>query len=105
MWYYDGMEKAKNDEKILAEAAKIIRGHLGEKCKVFLFGSRADGTARERSDYDIGILPENELKNGELGEIKEELENLPTLYKIDVVDFSNVSENFYTVAMQNIINL
>ena len=38
-------------------------------------------------------------------EIKEEIENLPTLFSIDVVDFKNVSENFYNVAMKNIINL
>ncbi len=99
------MTEVKNDEKILKEAVGIIRKHLGKECKVFLFGSRADGTARERSDYDMGILPENELRNGELGEIKEELENLSTLYKIDVINFKNVSKNFYDVATQNIINL
>jgi len=35
-------------------------------------------------------------------DIQEEIENLPTLYKIDVVDFYDVSEKFREVAKQHI---
>ena len=45
---------------------------------VILFGSRAKGTATERSDIDIGI-PDTE-------NLREELDNLPTLYTIDLVN-------------------
>ncbi len=95
----------KNDKKILSEVVKIIRKHLGEECKIFLFGSRVDGSAQERSDYDIGIMSTKDLPMRKLGKIREEIENLPTLYKIDIVDFRNVSENFYAVAMKKILYL
>ena len=37
-------------------AAVVIRCHLPDPAyRVFLFGSRATGTAGERSDIDIGI--------------------------------------------------
>jgi nucleotidyltransferase-like protein len=37
-------------------AAEVIRRHVPDPvCHVFLFGSRAAGSATERSDIDIGI--------------------------------------------------
>ena len=43
--------------------------------KVILFGSRAKGTARERSDIDIAV---SGVKEFDL--LAEEIEDLPTLY-------------------------
>ena len=37
-------------------AADLLRGH-----KVFLYGSRVDGTARPYSDFDIGIYGKEPL--------------------------------------------
>jgi len=100
------MSMAGNDEKILAEAVKIIRKNVGDDCKIFLFGSRADGTAHGRSDYDIGVLlGDQKIPQMAMVKIKDELENLYTLFSVDVVDFNDVSKNFYDVAMKNIINL
>ena len=42
----------------LEEAKRIVLGKLGgTRAKVYLFGSRAWGEARRRSDIDIGVLP------------------------------------------------
>lgn len=46
-----------------------------------LFGSRAKGTALERSDIDIAILGA-----GDFGAMLEEAEAFPTLYTVDLVD-------------------
>jgi len=35
-------------------------------------------------------------------EIREDLENLPILYKLEIVDFKKVSPDFKKVALQNI---
>ena len=99
------MEEPKNDNIIIGKVVEIIHQKIGNNCKIFLFGSRVDGTASSRSDYDVGILSDEIIPQIEMIEIKEEIENLPTLFSIDVVDFKNVSENFYNVAMKNIINL
>ena len=49
--------------------------------KVILFGSRAKGTARERSDIDIAV---SGVKAFDL--LAEEIEDLPTLYSVDLVN-------------------
>lgn len=49
--------------------------------KVVLFGSRAKGTALERSDIDIAVSGVTEYDA-----LLEEIEDIPTLYTIDLVD-------------------
>lgn len=72
--------------------------------KIFLFGSRINGTADERSDIDIGIQSlDSYLPTGVISDLQLELdEKLPILQKIDLVDFNNVAEDFKKVALQNI---
>ena len=47
----------------------------------YSFGSRAKGTATERSDIDIAVSGIPDTEN-----LREELDNLPTLYTIDLVN-------------------
>ena len=49
--------------------------------KVILFGSRAKGTARERSDIDIAVSGVADMEK-----LQEEIEDIPTLYTVDLVD-------------------
>lgn len=49
--------------------------------KVILFGSRAKGTERERSDIDIAVCGVEDVDK-----LQEEIENIPTLYTVDIVD-------------------
>ena len=48
---------------------------------VILFGSHAKGTATERSDMDIAVSGIPDAEN-----LREEFDNLPTLYTIDLVN-------------------
>ena len=48
---------------------------------MILYGSRAKGTARERSDIDIAV---SGVDNFEL--LVEKVEELPTLYSVDMVN-------------------
>ncbi len=66
-------------EQIIKEVEEICRNFQAKE--VILFGSRAKGTARERSDIDIAVAG---VKNFEA--LVEEVENLPTLYSIDIVN-------------------
>lgn len=70
--------------------------------KLFVFGSRVDGSSFERSDIDIGIEGPHRLNSTAKLDIEEDFENLRTLYKIDFVDFSRVSDDFREVALQHI---
>ena len=81
----------------------VIRRHLPDPAyRVFLFGSRAAGSAAERSDIDIGIEGPAPVPHPALAAIHDELEEAPTLFTIDVVDFRRVPENFRKVAQQRI---
>ncbi|MCX8086485.1 MAG: nucleotidyltransferase domain-containing protein [Rhodocyclaceae bacterium] len=69
--------------------------------RVFLFGSRARGTARPRSDFDIGVIGEQALPLADFYAIADEFEALPTLYRIDWVDMNRVADEFRARAMQH----
>lgn len=70
--------------------------------RVFFFGSRVSGRARDRSDIDVGIEGPAEVPTRVLAEIKERVDDLPTLYTVDIVDFKRVSPGFRRVAKEHI---
>lgn len=66
-------------DEIMREIVCICKKH--KATEVILFGSRAKGTARERSDIDIAVRGADFFDS-----LEEEIEELPTLYTIDVVN-------------------
>jgi len=91
------------EKKLKREIIKIIGRYLDlKKYKVFFFGSRVKKDNFERADIDLGIEGPEEIPGSMMLEIKEELEKLPLLYKIDVVDFKKVSKEFKKEAKKNI---
>jgi predicted nucleotidyltransferase len=70
--------------------------------RAFIFGSQANKTELIRSDIDVGILADNAIPAKNFVRISNAIEDLPMLYKIDMVDFTQVGERFKTVAMQNV---
>ena len=92
-----------SEEKLRKEIIGIIGRYLDlNKYKVFFFGSRVRGDNFERADIDLGIEGSEEISGKVILEIKEEIEKIPTLYKIDVVDFKTVSEKFKKEALKYI---
>lgn len=49
--------------------------------KVIIYGSRAKGTATERSDIDIAVTGVDNFD-----ELAEKIEELPTLYSVDLLN-------------------
>lgn len=68
--------------------------------RVFFFGSRVAGGGSERSDIDVGIEGPEPIPFETMAQIRDEIEEIPTLYTIEVVDFKRVSDAFRTVALQ-----
>lgn len=92
-----------SEEEFKKNILKIIGKYLDLKLyKVFLFGSRIRGDNFERADIDLGIEGPKEISPSIKLKIEEEIENMPTLYKIDVVDFKTVSDKFKKEALKNI---
>jgi predicted nucleotidyltransferase len=67
--------------------------------RVVLFGSRARGDARPRSDFDVGVIGDTPLPLVDFYAIEDQIEALPTLYRIDWVDLTAASEKFRQSAM------
>ena len=89
--------------KLKKEILEILDKHLDlTKYKVFFFGSRVAGKGDERSDIDIGIRGKKLVPSSAILDIQDEIENIPTLYKIEIVDFSRVDERFKRVALKHI---
>ena len=61
----------------------IQRCRLYGAQKIILYGSRAKGTATERSVIDIAV---SGVASHEILDLQENLEEIPTLYTIDLVD-------------------
>jgi uncharacterized protein len=74
-------------EVSIAEARRVVvAGLRPHRAKVFLFGSRVVGGAREGSDIDVAVLPLEPLPPGTLAEIRDALEESTVPYRVDLVD-------------------
>lgn len=83
--------------EVMRRNAHRLHGH-----RVFLFGSRATGSSRPNSDFDIGVVGDESLPLSDYYAIEDQLDNLPTIYKIDWVDFNRVSPRFRERAMRQV---
>jgi len=59
--------------------------------KVVLFGSRARGDNASKSDIDLCIYSTH-MRAKEFAELKIKLQDLPILYKIDIVHFESSND-------------
>ena len=90
-------------KKLKKEILEIMKRNLDiNKYQVFFFGSRVKGDNFERADIDLGILGDKAVPVTAKFKIQDELERLPILYKIDLVDFSKVSSEFKKQSLKNI---
>ncbi|MBI4064451.1 MAG: nucleotidyltransferase domain-containing protein [Elusimicrobia bacterium] len=88
-------------EKLKKEILAIMAKHLDLRdYRVFFFGSRVRGDSFPRSDIDLGIEGVHQLAAPTKMAIEDELENLPTLYTIELVDFKTVPERFRGEALK-----
>lgn len=90
-------------EKLKKQILEIIGRYLDlEVYQIFFFGSRVTGKGNEKSDIDVGIEGPRPVPPKIMWQIEDEIENLPTLYKIEIVDFSQVSSKFKEVVKEQI---
>jgi len=94
--YYSAQELKK---QILAIIGKYLDLN---SYRVYFFGSRVKEDSFLRSDIDIGIEGSEAISAKIKLQIEEELDNLPTLYKFDLVDFKKVSSEFKREALKHV---
>jgi uncharacterized protein len=92
-----------NQQEVTGKIIDIISSRLrSPHFRIFYFGSRVAGQATERSDLDVGVEAGEEVPGALMAEIKEKLDDLPIMQKIDFVDFKKVSDDFKEIALRNI---
>ena len=68
---------------------------------ILLFGSWAILQSLPTSDIDVGILGPGPLDDLVIARIREQIDGLPTLRKIEVVDLWSVEDRFREKAERN----
>lgn len=68
---------------VLDMILSVLNGNVSN---AILFGSRAKGTATERSDYDIAVSGVKDYDK-----LLEDIDNLDTLYSVDIVNLDDCS--------------
>lgn len=92
-----------SEEKLKREIREIVGKRLDlDKYKIFFFGSRVRGDNFSVSDIDIGIMGPQKISPDTKMDIEEEIDELPTLHTFDIVDFSDVSDEFKEEAFKTI---
>ncbi|MBI3607438.1 MAG: nucleotidyltransferase domain-containing protein [Nitrospirae bacterium] len=92
-------------ERLKKDLLAIFGKHLNLRTyRVFFFGSRVQGKGTDRSDVDVGIEGPEPVPAAQWAAIQDEdeVEDIPTLYKVDLVDFGRVVPQFREVAFQHI---
>ncbi len=77
---------------------QILAKHLPSNAIVWVFGSRAKGTARTFSDLDLMIDNNHQpLPLTLLTQLLDDFEESDLPYKVDVVDWNSISDDFRDV--------
>jgi len=92
------------ENKYIWKLKEIVMEFLKyDKVKVILFGSRARGDNYISSDIVIGIIPYGKFDDKKITLLKEKTENLNIPYKVEIVNFMEVSKEFKQEALKKVV--
>lgn len=83
------------DEK--TAVMEILRMHLPDNARVYVFGSRATGECKPWSDLDLVIDAQNAIPLALIARIAEAFDESSLPWKVDLVDLHSTSEEFAKV--------
>ena len=78
-------------------ALAILQRHLPAGASVWVFGSRATGRPRAYSDLDLAIDAGRVLTLDETAELREAFTDSDLPYRVDIVDWHAIAEDFRKV--------
>jgi len=81
----------------------ILRAVLPEEAAVYVFGSRARGTAKKAADLDLAIDARRKLTLQEEVALSEKFEDSDLPYKVDIVDLRSSSAAFGKIVKKHYI--
>lgn len=84
--------------RLLEALQRLAQAYRPAGVELFIFGSFARGDARRTSDLDLGVQWRGARSERTLARLYDEVQELPTIRKIDLVDFSQTSSSFRRLA-------
>lgn len=69
--------------------------------EVFVFGSRHSGNIHKHSDLDLAIKANDKIDILLLANIRDDFQNSNLPFRVDIVDFNNVSTEFQKIILEN----
>ena len=75
---------------------KILQRHV-PGCEVRVFGSRVGPKAKKYSDLDLAIIGKEKIPSHVLAALKEDFQESDLPFRVDVLDWHVVSEEFKAV--------
>ncbi len=83
----------------------VLRNHLPAGVEVRVFGSRAQGSARDASDLDLALEGETEIDRKVIEALADAFENSELPYTVDAVDINRVNERFRKIIKDQWVHL
>ena len=75
---------------------QILQKHIPD-AEVRAFGSRVSGTAKIYSDLDLAIIEKNKITAKVLMQLKDDFEESDIPFRIDILDWYTISDEFKTI--------
>lgn len=84
--------KTEREKEILDNIIEIVKENVNPE-RIYIFGSRAKGTAFSYSDFDIGV-DANIPDIIKLEKLKEKIDEISGLYSVDIVFMKDIENDF-----------
>lgn len=97
-------QQLKMDDEDFNVLKSILQKFVSD-CEVRAFGSRVSGTSKPFSDLDLVIMTKSPLSFTTLGGLMEALSESRLPFRVDVVDWSNLSSAFRALIHRNFLRL
>ena len=83
----------------------VLRRHLPDGVRVWVFGSRATWATKDSSDLDLALEGDREIPPRSLSALEAAFEESDLPYAVDVVDVNRVNERFRRIVEQQRVPL
>jgi predicted nucleotidyltransferase len=83
----------------------LLHAHLPAGTRVWVFGSRANGTARRYSDLDLALEGASPLTSDLLSRLSDALSESDLTIKVDLVDLRAIDPEFRRLIEAEIVSL
>ena len=83
----------------------VLRRHLPDGVKVWVFGSRATWATKDSSDLDLALEGDDEIPPRSLAALESAFEDSDLPYAVDVVDVKRIGERFRRIVTEQRVPL